>query len=125
MGRKAAIAGIYRPNRLRKLDGRTREARRLREITRELVEHCGGAERVGAAQRFLIERTAVDLLRLELLDIKMTSGMSEHDGRIAHALRNAVRLSLRELGMKPMAPRQPTLADHLAALAARSGGKAA
>ncbi len=108
MERKAAIAGIYRPNRLRKLDGRTREARRLREITKELIEHCGGAERISAAQRFLVERTAMDLLRLELLDHKMATGtLTEHDGRIAHALRNTVRLSLREIGLKPAAAERP------------------
>ena len=98
-----AMAGISRPERLWKLDGRTREAKRLLEITRELMDHCGGAERVGAARRFLIERTSVDLLRLEMLDIKSATGtLSEHDGKIAHALRSSVRLSLRQLGMQPV-----------------------
>ena len=47
-----AMAGIIRPERLAKLDGRTREARRLREITADLTEHAGGAGRVSAVRRF-------------------------------------------------------------------------
>jgi hypothetical protein len=95
-----SIGGASRPNRLAKLDGRTREAKRLRQISRELTDHCGGADRVTAAQRYLIERTAIDILRLELLDNEMTMGtVSAHDARVAHALRNTVRLALRDLGL--------------------------
>jgi hypothetical protein len=102
------MAGISRPNRLKALDGRTREARRLRIITDELTTHAGGADRINVAQKYLIQRTAIDILRLELLDHKMTMGeISEHDGRVAHALRGSVRLALRQLGMQPAAPRQP------------------
>jgi hypothetical protein len=90
----------------------------LREITRDLTDHVGGAERANAAQRYLIARTAIDILRLELLDAEMAAGtVSNHDARVGHALRNTVRLALREL--KPVAPKAPSLADHLAALAAR------
>jgi hypothetical protein len=118
-----AMAGIIRPERLAKLDGRTREARRLRAITADLTEHCGGAGRVSAAQRYLIQRTAVDLLRLELLDVQMATGtLSEHTGKIAHALRSSVRLSLRQLGMAP-AKAQPL--DAVEYLAAKRAGHAA
>ena len=109
------------------LDGRTRAARRLRAITQELTEHVGGPDRVSAAQRYLIERTAIDILRLELLDGEMARGMiSNHNGRVAHALRNTVRLALRELGMAPSAkpldapPR--TIAEFYASRAAAAGG---
>jgi hypothetical protein len=95
----------------------------LREIIGELTDHCGGAERVSAAQKYLIERTAIDILRLEALDVEMAAGtVSSHDARVAHALRGTVRLALRDLhahGMKAAAPRQPTLAEHLAKLAAK------
>jgi hypothetical protein len=78
----------------------------LRAITSDLVNHVGGPDRVTVPQRILIERTAVDLLRLELLDAEMAAGtFSDHDGRIAHALRDSVRLALRELGLAPAAPR--------------------
>ena len=110
------IGACSRPNRLSKLDGRTREARRLRAITTELTEHVGGADRVSVAQRYLIERTAIDLLRLELLDGEMAAGtVSNHDARVAHALRNTVRLALKELGMAPAAAKPPSLQEYLAA----------
>lgn len=109
----AATIGPYsRPHRLAKLDGRTREARYLARITAELVAHLGGEARVAVTQRYLIQRVASDMLRLELLDAKSATGtMSDHDGRIAHALRNSVRLALRDLGMRPAAEREPTVAE--------------
>jgi hypothetical protein len=106
------IGAHSRPHRLAKLDGRTREAKRLREITRDLTNHVGGAAQVSAAQRYLIQRTAIDILRLELLDADMATGrISDHSARIAHALRNSVRLALRDL--KPTAPPTETLQDYL------------
>jgi hypothetical protein len=118
----SAMAGITRPNRLKALDGRTREARRLRIITDELTTHAGGADRISAPLKYLIARTATDILRLEMSDRKMAMGeTSDHDSRVGHALRNSVRLALKEIGMKPAAPRQATLAEHLASIEARGG----
>jgi hypothetical protein len=98
-----------------KLDGRTRVARRLRAITAELTDHLGGPDRVTAPQRYLIERVAIDIVRLEALDAEMATGrISEHDARIAHALRNSVRLALREIGFAPPPPRQPTFEEIMA-----------
>ena len=88
------------------LDGRRREARRLKAITADLVAHVGGQP--SAAQRYLIDRVAIDILRLELFDVEMAAGtFSAHDGRVAHALRNSVRLALRDLGLRPAAPKPP------------------
>jgi hypothetical protein len=105
------MAARARTNTLRRLDGRTKEARRIKTITADLAAHLGGPERVSAAQRYMIERVAIDLVRLEKLDAKATAGtFSEHDGRVAHALRNSVRLALRELGdVQP--PGSPPTAD--------------
>jgi hypothetical protein len=101
-----------RTNTLRSLDGRTREARRLKTITADLVTHLGGPEQVSAAQRFLIERIAVDIVRLEVLDSEAANGaFSEHDGRVAHALRNSVRLALKDLGWQAAAAVPPDERD--------------
>lgn len=87
----------------------------MRAIVRELTDHVGGPDKVTAPQRILIQRTAVDLLRLELLDAEMAAGtFSAHDSRVAHALRNSVRLALRDLGLSPRLPAGPSLAEHLA-----------
>jgi len=101
--------------RLRKIDGRTGPGRYIREVQRELIDHCGGPDRVSVAQRLLIERTAVDLLRLKLIDADLADGTaSDHLLRVAHALRNTVRLALRDLGLEAAPPPAPSLADVLA-----------
>jgi hypothetical protein len=79
-----------------KIDGRTKTAKRLRQITDELNAYAG--DRITAPQRFLIDRLAHDLVRLELLDARMAAGeVSEKDAVISHALRNSTRLALRDL----------------------------
>ena len=86
------------------------------------------AARIRSARRkrFLIQRTAIDILRLELLDVDMATGhITDHAARVAHALRNTVRLALRDLGLKPTAPATPTLQDYLRAKAASASEAAA
>jgi hypothetical protein len=100
---------------LRKVDGRTGPGRYIRQVQRELIEHCGGPARISVAQRLLCERTAVDLLRLKLIDADLADGnASDHVCRVAHALRNTVRLALRDLGLHAAAQPAPSLADYLA-----------
>jgi hypothetical protein len=97
--------GPFSPrHRLRRLDRRTRAGKFLIETERALVEHLGGDARVSVTKRILVERIAADLLRLEMLDDKAVAGtMTDHDSRIAHALRNSVRLALREIGLDAVA----------------------
>ena len=94
------IGATSRRNAIRRLDGRTAEARYLKQVRNELFAHVGGHPT--APQKLLIERVAVDMLRLQLFDYEMALGtLSEHDARAAHALRNSVRLALRDLGLEP------------------------
>src|SRR5207247_867920 len=80
-----------------KLDGRRREAKRLKSIIADLTEFAGGADRISIGQMYLVRRVAVDLLRLELLDAEMARGtISRADAIVAHALRNSSRLGLRD-----------------------------
>jgi hypothetical protein len=66
----------------------------------------------------MIDRIIRTKLQLDALDEKLAAGsFTPHDQRTYGALFNAHRLGLRELG-KPAAPRQPTLAEHLAAIEA-------
>ena len=72
----------------------------MKQVRNELFAHVGGHPT--APQKLLIERVAVDMLRLQLFDSEMALGtFSEHDARAAHALRNSVRLALRDLGLEP------------------------
>jgi hypothetical protein len=82
-----------------RLDGRSREGRFLLQCQRELVTHVGGEP--SFTQRLLIRRAARAMLRLELLDEKLTGGTwTDHDARTFGGLTNALRLMLRELGLK-------------------------
>lgn len=123
---KARQIGPYsRPCVLAKLDRRTREARLLQETRAALISHVGG--QVSAIQAALIERAAWLTLRVAQLDAKIAAGdaFSDHDNRSYLAWSNSLSRTLRELGLRSAAPRQPTLAEHLAARAAQREGGAA
>ena len=106
--------------RLRSIDGRTSAGKYVRGIQRALIAECGGEGSVSAAQRLLIERTSIDLLRLRLMDHDLASGkISDHLAKVAHALRGTVRLSLRDLSAlarppKLTKPSRPTKAPKAA-----------
>jgi hypothetical protein len=63
------------------------------------------------------------MLKLELLDEKMSSGTwTDHDARTFGGLNNALRLALRELGIKSAkAERISPLVSHFAKPPARAG----
>jgi hypothetical protein len=90
-----------------KIDGRSREGRFLIKCEAELIADIGGSPTF--AQLMLIRRCARGMLRLELLDEKMAAGnWTDHDARTFGGLTNAVRLMLRELGLKAeAAPAKP------------------
>jgi hypothetical protein len=102
-----ALGPLSPRHRLRKLDGRTKEAQLIRRVERDLYKHLGTSkERCPATKRILIERVAVDCLRLALHDQRILAGepVSDLDLRIAGALRNSVRLALQAIGIEPAAP---------------------
>jgi hypothetical protein len=118
--RPAEIGPRSPRHRLRRLDRRTREGRFLASTEKALLDHLGGADRVSTPRRILCERISSDLLRLELLDEKSAAGeISDHECRIAHALRNSVRLMLRECGLDAVAPVSSSLDVIRAGLKAR------
>ncbi len=109
-----SIGPYSRPAALAKWDGRTKEARILRETREALTEHVGGAP--SAVQRRLIERAAVLTLRVAQLDAKAADAgaMTEHDTRTYLAWSNTLTRTLRELGLKGAAERPPSLAEIMA-----------
>jgi hypothetical protein len=99
------------------IDGRSREGKFLRKCEAELVAQVGGHP--SFAQRLLIRRIARAMLKLELFDAKMSGGnWTDHDARTYGGLSNALRLMLRELGLKAAPPKVPTLAEFVAQKAA-------
>jgi hypothetical protein len=61
-GKARQIGPYSKPDRLRKLDGRTKEAALLCETRARLIEHVGGAP--SAVQAELIERAAQLTLKI-------------------------------------------------------------
>jgi len=81
------------------IDGRSREGKFLRKCEAELVAQTGGEP--SFAQRLLVRRIARAMLKLELFDAKMAgNNWTDHDARTYGGLSNALRLMLRELGLK-------------------------
>ncbi len=124
-GKARQIGPYSRPERLAKIDQRTREARLMRETRARLIEHVGG--RPSAVEAELIERAVQLTLKVAQLDAKLdANAMTDHDHRFYLAWSNALTRTLAQLGLKPAAPRGPTLAEHLAGKAAeREAGRRA
>ena len=83
-------------------------------IRRDLVAHVGGNP--SATQSAIIEQVCQIRLRLAAMDRQFaeTGMLSEHSGRQYLAWANSSARLLTKLGLKGVAERGPTLADHLA-----------
>ena len=98
-------------------DGRSREGRFLRKIEMELTAQLGGEP--SFSQKLLVIRTAKMILRLDLLEHKLDEGkFTNFDTKVFSSLNNAVRLALRDLGLrgKPTS-RAPNIAQYMEAIA--------
>jgi hypothetical protein len=104
------------PYRLR--DGRTRDARLVRDTRRRLIEHVGGNPT--GPQRLLIERAAMLALRCAQMDADLAAGRAVDDERYLAATGALARIMAR-LGMRAAASRRDTVADYFAARLARRG----
>ncbi len=111
----STIGPYSRPASLAKMDGRTREARLMRDFRARLVVHVGG--RPSATQSALIDRAMWLALHVAQLDERTAAGgaMTEHDSRTYLAWSNSLTRTLRELGTEGAAsPAPPDLRAHLA-----------
>jgi hypothetical protein len=112
---ETAIVGPYsRRTSLAKIDGRTREAKLMREVEAELTKHVGGKPSV--TQQRLIERIAWLTLRMEMLDraVLARGEMNECDSRTYLAWSNSLSRALRDLGLKPTTAAPQSLRDYVA-----------
>ena len=110
----ARLKVYSRAKAIAKLDGRTCEAKLLRETRLSLAEHLGGNPT--ATQRALIDRAAWLTLHMAQLDRKAADGggLTEHDSRTYLAWSNSLTRTLTAIGMKAAQPRAKTLPEHLA-----------
>ena len=109
------IGPYSRPDALRKMDGRTWEAKLLKHVRAELVAHVGGTP--SATQKALIDRAAWLSLHVAQIDQRTADGrqMTEHDSRTYLAWSNSLARTLKALGLKGVAQQGPDLKTYLAA----------
>lgn len=91
------------------LRARTKEARFLNEIRDQLTEHVGG--RPSPVQKLLIERIAMTMLRIELMDaeaLKRGRPIRVRQSRDYLAWTNSIRLMLQHLGFEGRTPKPST-----------------
>lgn len=111
-----ALAPSSSPATLAKLDGRTKEARLVRQVRRDLLAQVGGNPT--AVQRALIERAVQLHLQVANMDRRTAEGraMTDLDSRTYLAWSNSLVRTLRELARTASAtqPKPPSIADYLA-----------
>lgn len=106
---KSASSRLYQP---RIFTARTKQRFRL-DRERRLIKHLGGT--VSDIQRLLIERIVeIEWAILRLSARADAAPLSPHASRELLAFHNHLRLLTRELGLKPAAPRPPSLAEIMA-----------
>lgn len=99
---------------LQNIDGRSREARLVRDARADLIAHVGG--KPSATQSALIQRAAWLMLHIAQMDAKMGSatGLTDHDTRTYLAWCNTLTRIMRQLGMKGSAAEAPNLSAYIA-----------
>ena len=105
---------------LKKLDGRSAEGKLVRRLECELLAHIGHEPSV--AERLLIDQIIKLRLLLDVLGGKIMDGtFTDLDRRCFGAAHNAIRLALKEIGLKPTVSGKPAdpLADIRRTLASR------
>jgi hypothetical protein len=114
-----------RPDKLQIVDGRLAEAKLMARVRAELTQHLGGSP--SATQRILIDRAAALSLRIHLMDRESarSGGMSERNGRQYLAWSNALTRVLKQIGLKGVADKPPSLQDYLAGRSAQAPATAA
>jgi hypothetical protein len=99
-------------------DGRTRQARLVRLVRRELEQQCGGSPSV--VQRLLIERVAQISLVLADLDAQAAIKPLQGDDLTNYlSLHGHLTRAIERLGIKPPKPVVSTQSDTVAALLER------
>jgi hypothetical protein len=98
-----------------KVDGRTAEAKLLRETDADLVEMYGGQQQCTPARLYLIEATSLLRLRVCALRSRVAAGaeMPDHTDKAVSALSGALRANLLALGLDGAAAPEMTLERYI------------
>ena len=114
------IRPYSRPDAFAKIDGRTWQAKLVRETRADLLAHVGSNP--SATQRALIDRCAWLTLHIAQIDRRTADGkaMTPHDAATYLAWSNSLSRTLTRIGLKSAASAPPSLKEHLAARAAQA-----
>lgn len=122
-------AGFYsRESALRKLDGRSAEARCIAAIERGLVDQIGGQERISAGQRELVRRCSFLGFRLRAMEARFQAGTAPPEGAdhyMAAVNTQARLLALLGLHVAEKAAPPLTLEGYLRVIGTDGDGEAA
>ncbi len=103
------------------VDGRSREARRYRDVYIALVAHLGGEDHASETKRHLAKRASALIVWAEVEEAKLATG-KELDVQTYTTAVNALRRLLGDLGLERAARDvTPPLADYLNAKAREAG----
>ena len=103
------------------VDGRSRFARRYRDLIQDMSGDLGGADRLSTLQHQLIRRAAALATRCEMAEADLAAGRAIDSERFASDVALIVRVA-RQLGLERVArdvTGQPDLKTYLAAMAGR------
>jgi hypothetical protein len=105
------VGPYSRNSTLRKMDGRSREARLLKSMRAELIAHVGGKPNV--AQRILIDQAAELRLRIALMEAETLEPgeMTERRQVQFLAWTGALTRLLKDLGLQGVPQAPPSLSD--------------
>lgn len=95
------------------IDGRSREARRYRDILAALVAHLGGDDHVTEVRRHLAKRAAALTVWCEIEEAKLALGEEIDIGAFTTAV-NSLRRLLQDIGFDRVAKDVTSLSDYLA-----------
>jgi len=112
-----------RPPALTNIDGRSKEARLLRQMRAELTAHVGGNP--SATERAVIERVAILALHMAAIDRKAMEGgtLTELDSRTYLAWSNAFTRTITRLGPARSGAPAPAGSPLQNYMAAKAGAK--
>lgn len=107
---------------LAEVDGRSREARRYRDVYAGLVAHLGGEDCISEARRHLAKRAAALIVWAEMAEAALAQGEALDVAGYTTAI-NALRRLLGDLGLEPTA--RDVTPDLQTYLRAKAEGQAA
>ena len=108
---KPAKHGLFAIFNEAKLDGRTRLGKVVKNLRKELVNHCGGSPSI--AERLLIDRVIQKTVKCHLYEMGLMRNPDQGARDHYLALANSLRHDLQALGIKKRGRDMTELAEYL------------